>query len=68
MSDTFASVPPEIPDDLIDQLLAGQPLTAEGITGPDGLLKQLTKRLVERAMGAELADHLGYEEGEPPPV
>jgi putative transposase len=68
MSDTFASVPPEIPDDLIDQLLAGQPLTASGITGPDGLLKQLTKRLVERAMGAELSGHLGYEEGETPPA
>ena len=68
MSDTFASVPPEIPDELLDQLLAGQPLTAEGITGPDGLLKQLTKRLVERVMGAELAGHLGYEEGEAPPA
>ena len=35
--------PKEIPDELIDQLLAGR----EGpgaITGPDGLLKQLTKR------------------------
>ncbi len=68
MSDTFGSVPAEIPDDLIDQLLAEQPLTGAGITGPDGLLKQLTKRLVERAMGAELSDHLGYEEGERPPV
>jgi putative transposase len=68
MSDTFASVSREIPDDLIDQLLAGRSLTAEGITGPEGLLKQLTKRLVERAMGAELSDHLGYEDGERPPV
>ena len=67
MSDRFASMP-EIPDELIDQLLAGQPLTAEAITGPEGLLKQLTKRLVERAMSAELADHLGYEQGEQPPV
>ena len=67
MSDTFAAVP-EIPDELVDQLLAGQPLTAEAITGPDGLLKQLTKRLVERAMSAELAGHLGYEPGEPPPA
>ena len=62
MSDTFASMP-EIPDELIDQLLAGQPLTAEAITGPEGLLKHLTKRLVERAMSAELAEHLGYEHG-----
>jgi hypothetical protein len=45
--------PKEIPDELIDQLLAGYE-GPEQITGPDGLLKQLTKRLVERAMSAEL--------------
>src|SRR5256885_2177207 len=67
MSDTFAAVPPEIPDELVDALLAGQPLTAEAITGPDGLLRQLTRRLVERAMSAELVEHLGYEPGEVPP-
>jgi len=33
----------------------------EDITGPNGLLKQLTKALLERAMGAELTHHLGYE-------
>ena len=59
--------PKEIPDELIDQLLAGRE-GPEAITGPDGLLKQLTKRVVERAMSAELTDHLGYElAGEPPP-
>ena len=36
------------------------------ITGPDGLLKYLTKRVVERAMSAELSDHLGYGLGEEP--
>ena len=58
--------PKEIPDELIDQLLAGYQ-GPEQITGPDGLLKQLTKRLVERAMSAELDGHLGYELGESPP-
>src|SRR5947209_14539595 len=43
----------------LDELLAGK--TTEEIVGPDGLLKQLTKRLVERAMGSELTHHLGYE-------
>lgn len=38
------------------------------ITGPDGLLKHLTKRVVERAMSAELSDHLGYELGDEPPA
>jgi transposase-like protein len=29
--------------------------------GKDGILKQLTKALVETAMGAELTNHLGYD-------
>lgn len=37
----------------------------DDITGPDGLLKELTKALVERAMQAEMTDHLGYEKSEP---
>ncbi len=36
----------------------------EDLTGENGLLKQLTKALVESAMGAELAGHLGYEKSE----
>jgi putative transposase len=58
--------PDDLPDELIDELLAGA-RTPEEITGPDGLLQRLTKRLVERAMAAELAEHLGYEHGEAPP-
>jgi len=37
----------------------------EDITGPDGLLKQLTKALLERTIGAELTHHLGYEKHSP---
>ena len=36
----------------------------EDLTGENGLLKQLTKALVESAMGAELSGHLGYEKNE----
>jgi putative transposase len=36
----------------------------EDLMGPEGLLKQLTKALVETAMGAELTSHLGYEKGD----
>ena len=57
---------PDLPDELIDELLAGA-RTPEEITGPDGLLQRLTKRLVERALAAELTDHLGYEHGAAPP-
>jgi len=43
----------------LDELLAGK--STEEIVGPYGLLKQLTKALVERAMNAEMSHHLGYE-------
>jgi len=58
--------PPELPDELIDELLAGAK-TPDEIAGPDGLLNRLTKRLIERAMDAELSEHLGYERGQAPP-
>jgi putative transposase len=54
-----------LPDELIDELLAGA-RTQEEIAGPGGLLGQLTKRLVERAMEVELTDHLGYEPHQEP--
>jgi putative transposase len=33
----------------------------EDLTGEGGLVKQLKKALIERALGAELTDHLGYD-------
>src|SRR6266540_2082514 len=53
-------------DEVIDELLAGA-RTEEEIVGPGGVLAQLTKRLVERALSAELTDHLGYEPHQEPP-
>jgi transposase-like protein len=47
----------------LDELLVGK--SAEEITGPNGVLKQLSKALIERAMGAELTHHLGYEKHAP---
>ncbi len=37
----------------------------EDLIGENGLLKQLTKRLLERAMQTELTEHLGYEKHSP---
>jgi putative transposase len=56
----------KLPDELVDELLAGAK-TEEEVVGPGGLLSQLTKRLVERAMEVELTDHLGYEPHQEPP-
>src|SRR5438552_328767 len=49
--------------DLIDKLL-GDYQKPEDLIGENGLLKQLTKALVERALNAELTHHLGYEKND----
>lgn len=54
----------EIDKELIDKLLADYK-GPEDLIGEQGLLKQLTKALVERAMQAELTHHLGYEKRDP---
>src|SRR3954466_11263627 len=50
---------------LIDKLLAEHGHRPQDIAGENGLLKQLTKALLERAMQAEMTDHLGYEKHDP---
>ena len=49
-----------IDNELIDDLLKDYK-KPEDLIGENGLLKQLTKRLLERAMAAELTEHVGYE-------
>src|SRR5918998_1315523 len=61
-----AGVRDRLSDELIDELLAGA-RTEEEIVGPGGLLADLTRRLVERALSAELTEHLGYERHQEPP-
>lgn len=51
--------------EILDQILAGGSLKPEDLTGEDGLFRRLKKALLERALGAELTHHLGYEKGDP---
>lgn len=52
--------PKDIPDELIDALLTnyGKP---DDLLGKNSILEQLTKRVVERALQAEMTHHLGHE-------
>ena len=50
----------DIPDALIDALLANYEKPAD-LLGSNGILEQLTKRVVERALQAEMTYHLGHE-------
>ncbi len=63
MTTTQSKVVKDLPDDLIDELLAGYQ-RPEDLIGENGLLKQLTKKLVERALQAEMAEHLGHHKHE----
>jgi hypothetical protein len=53
-----------VSNELIDRLLADYK-KPEDLIGQNGLLKQLTKRLVERALEVEMAEHLGHAKNEP---
>ena len=56
---------PVIDDDLVDRLMAQ--VDAEGLEllGPDGVLTELTSRILSRGLEVEMAGHLGYERGDP---
>ena len=50
--------------ELLDELLSGYE-KPEDLLGEEGLFRQLKEALLERALGAELSEHLGYEKGDP---
>lgn len=54
----------EIKPEVLDELLKGIK-TQEDLAGPNGLLKAITKALVERMLDGELTHHLGYEKSDP---
>jgi transposase-like protein len=50
--------------DIIDEMLDNinfRGLTQDEVVGQDGLIKQLTGRILQRALEAEMTEHLGYE-------
>jgi putative transposase len=53
-----------ITDDMLNELLKDYQ-KPEDLLGQNGLLKQLQKRLLEKALGAELTVHLGYGKHDP---
>jgi putative transposase len=55
---------PEIPSDLLDQLVTG-PMTAESV---DAVMRKFKKAILERALGAEMTHHLGYAPGDDKPT
>lgn len=52
------------PPDVLDSLIKGAKKSDTPIDGANGLLNELTKAVLERALQAEMTDHLGYEAGD----
>jgi putative transposase len=57
--------PPLVDEDLADQLLGKAQAEGVELLGPDGLLSQVTKAVLERALAEEMTGHLGYEKHDP---
>jgi putative transposase len=55
---------PKIPQELLDQLIT-KPITQSEF---ESLFRALKKAVIERAMKAEMSEHLGYKQGEPKPA
>jgi putative transposase len=54
-----------VPDEVIEAVMANVDANGLELLGPDGVLAELTKRLLERGLAEELTEHLGYEAGDP---
>ena len=53
-----------IDDETLDRLMAQVDRDGLELLGPDGVLTALTSRIMNRALEAEMTDHLGYEHGD----
>jgi Transposase, Mutator family len=56
---------PLVDDELADELLGKAQAEGVELLGPDGLLSQVTKAVLERALAEEMTGHLGYEKHDP---
>lgn len=56
---------PVIDEATLDRLMAQVDEEGLELLGPDGVLTELTSRIMNRALETEMTDHLGYEHGDP---
>ena len=70
MTETLETVTKKKPEPTAEQAAAEELVRRAreqglSLTGPDGLLKQLTKVVIETALDQELTEHLGHEKNTP---
>ena len=62
-----AAKPRSAQEELAASMVAQAQAQGLALTGPDGLLKQLTKTVLETALNAEMTEHLGHEKHQAEP-
>ena len=70
MTETLETVTKKKPEPTAEQVAAEELVRRAreqglSLTGPDGLLKQLTKVVIETALDQEMTEHLGHEKNTP---
>ena len=63
--DSAGARPDAVDEQLVARLVAQARERGISLVGPDGLLQQLTKLVLEGVLEGELTDHLGYQSGDP---
>jgi putative transposase len=64
-TDEVAARRPKVDPELVERLMADAGAEQADLLGPDGLLSEVTKAVLERALKTELTAELGYEQGDP---
>ena len=54
-----------VSDEVVEAVVSDAAAGGVDLLGPDGVLAELTKRILERALAEEMTEHLGYEPGDP---
>ena len=54
-----------VSDEVVEAVVSDAAAGGVDLLGPDGVLAELTKRVLECALAEEMTDHLGYEHGDP---
>ncbi|MFE0654532.1 transposase [Streptomyces sp. NPDC059534] len=54
----------EVVDEVVERLLDKADVSGAALLGEGGLLTEITKAVLERALEAEMSEHLGYERGD----
>lgn len=55
--------PEEVERAAVRELVKAARARGDDLTGPDGLLKAITKQVIEAALEEEVTEHVGYDNG-----